>query len=98
MTARIYCPSKTAMQSGRAKAHRWVLEFIPAMAKTADPLMGWTSSSEMKADELRLTFASREEAIAYAERQGTAYRVMENQTRRIVPKSYADNFKWQRPG
>jgi hypothetical protein len=52
----------------------------------------------MKADELRLTFETREEAIAYAERNGIAYRVMENQARRIVPKSYADNFKWQRPG
>jgi hypothetical protein len=60
--------------------------------------MGWTGSSEMKADELRLTFETREEAIAYAERNGIAYRVMENQARRIVPKSYADNFKWQRPG
>jgi hypothetical protein len=98
MTARIYCPAKTTMQSGRAKTHRWVLEFIPTTAKTADPLMGWTGSSEMKADQLRLTFASREEAVAYAERHGIPYRLMESQARRIVPKSYADNFKWQRPG
>ena len=60
--------------------------------------MGWTGSSEMKADQLRLTFASREEAVAYAERHGIPYRLMESQARRIVPKSYADNFKWQRPG
>jgi hypothetical protein len=98
MTARIYCPAKTAMQSGRAKTHRWILEHLPKTAKTADPLMGWTGSSEMKADELRLTFETREEAVAYAERNGIAYRVMENQTRRIVPKAYADNFSWQRPG
>jgi len=98
MTARIYCPSKNAMQSGRAKTHRWVLEFAPSSAKTVDPLMGWTGSRDMKADQLKLTFETREAAIAYAERNGIDYRVMEHQTRKIVPKSYADNFKWQRPG
>jgi len=98
MTARIYRPSKTAMQSGRAKTHRWVLEWEAEHAKTADPLMGWTSSSDMEADELRLTFASREEAVAYAERNAIPYRVLENHSRRVVPKSYADNFRWQRPG
>jgi len=97
MTARIYCPAKTAMQSGRARTRRWLLEFEPQHAKTSDPLMGWTSSSDMKADELRLWFATREEAVAYAERHGIAYRVEEHNTRRIVPKSYADNFRWQRP-
>lgn len=98
MTARIYCPAKTAMQSGRAKTHRWLLEFDAEHARTADPLMGWTGSADMKADELRLNFATREEAIAYAERNGIAYRVQENNVRRVVPKSYAENFRWQRPG
>ena len=98
MTARIYCPAKTAMQSGRAKSRRWLLEFAAQHAKTADPLMGWTSSSDMKADELRLWFASREEAVAYAERHGIDYRVEQHNSRRIEPKSYADNFRWQRPG
>jgi len=86
------------MQSGRARTHVWVLEYAASSAPTADPLMGWTGSSDMKADQLRLTFKTREEAIAYAERHGIDYRVMEHQTRKIVPKSYADNFKWQRPG
>ncbi len=97
MTARIYCPAKTAMQSGRAKTHRWVLEFEAQHAKTADPLMGWTGSSDMAADQLRLYFASREEAVAYAERHGIAHRVEEHHTRRVVPKSYAANFRWQPP-
>lgn len=98
MTARIYCPAKNAMQSGRAKTHRWLLEFEPSSAKTADPLMGWTSSADMRADELRLFFATREEAVAYAERHGIDYRVEEHHERRVTPKSYADNFRWQRPG
>lgn len=98
MTARIYCPAKTAMQSGRAKSKRWLLEFEAQHAKTADPLMGWTSSSDMKADQLRLWFATREEAVAYAERHGIDYRVEQHNNRRIEPKSYADNFRWHRPG
>ena len=98
MTARIYRPAKTAMQSGRARTRRWVLEYEPSSARTVDPLMGWTGSSDMKADQVRLVFASREEAVAYAERNGVDYRVTERRTRRIAPKSYADNFKWRRPG
>ena len=97
-TARIYCPSKTAMQSGRATSRRWVLEFEQSSAKTVDPLMGWTSSSDTAADQVRLHFATREEAVAYAERHGIPYRLQEHHLRRVVPKSYAENFRWQRPG
>ena len=97
MTARIYCPAKTAMQSGRAKTRRWLLEFEAGSPRTVDPLMGWTGSFDMAADELRLNFATREEAVAYAERHGIAYWVEEHNTRRIAPKSYAENFRWQRP-
>jgi NADH dehydrogenase ubiquinone Fe-S protein 4 len=97
MTARIYKPAKTAMQSGRAKIHQWVLEYEPTSPKVADPLMGWTGSSDMRADQLRLTFDSREAAIDYAERHGIAYRVEDQHERRVRPKSYADNFRWQRP-
>ena len=97
MTARIYKPAKTAMQSGRAKTHLWVLEYEPATPKVVDPLMGWTGSSDMKADQLRLKFETREAAIYYAERRGIDYRVEDQHERRIKPKSYADNFRWQRP-
>ena len=97
MTARIYCPAKTAMQSGRARTRRWLLEFEPEHRRPVDPLMGWTGSLDMAADQLRLWFATREEAIAYAERHGIAYRVEELHSRRVAPKSYAENFRWQRP-
>ena len=97
MTARIFCPAKTAMQSGRAGTRRWVLEYVPSAAKSVDPLMGWTGSSDMAADQVRLWFGSRDEAVAYARRCGIAYRVTERQDRKIVPKSYADNFRWERP-
>jgi hypothetical protein len=98
MTARIYRPAKNAMQSGRAKTRHWLLEFEQASRRPVDPLMGWTGSLDMRADQLRLVFATREEAVAYAERHGIDYRVEEHNARRVTPKSYAENFRWQRPG
>ena len=69
MLARIYRPAKTAMQSGKAKTNDWRLEFEPASARTIDPLMGWTSSTDMNG-QVRLAFETSEEAVAYAERHG----------------------------
>ncbi|MGA0530759.1 ETC complex I subunit [Hansschlegelia sp. KR7-227] len=93
MTARIYKPARTAMQSGVAKTKRWVLEHDAAEARRVEPLMGWTSSGDMR-QQVRLFFASKEDAIAYATREGLAYRVEEPKpaaTRRGV--AYADNFR-----
>jgi hypothetical protein len=95
MGARIYKPAKTAMQSGEARTHEWVLEPEPRQPREIDPLMGWTSSADT-ASQVRLAFATREEAIAYAERNGLAYTVIEPKPRRPVRKSYADNFKFGR--
>lgn len=97
MTARISCPAKTATQSGFAKASRWLLEFEPASAREIDPLMGWTSSGDMNS-QIKLWFATKEEAIAYAEREGIAYVVVEPNpvTRKIL--SYSDNFRTTRIG
>ena len=69
MTARIFQPSKTAMQSGKGGTKAWVLEHEPAASRQIDPLMGWTSASDM-GQQVRLSFATKEEAIAYAERNG----------------------------
>jgi hypothetical protein len=95
MTARIYKPTKTAMQSGRANTKDWVLEFEPEEPRTIEPLMGWTSSGDMKS-QLRLNFETKEEAVAYAERHGIAYQVSEPKPvqRRIM--SYSDNFAFNR--
>jgi hypothetical protein len=97
MVARIYMPAKTAMQSGLARTTEWVLELEPSAARAIDPLMGWTSSSDTGA-QVRLSFASRAEAVAYAERNGLAYTVAEPETRKPVRKSYAENFKFGRIG
>lgn len=97
MIARIFKPAKTAMQSGKARTKEWVIECAPASPRELDPLMGWTSSRDMRA-EVQLEFDTKEEAIAYAERQGLAYRVYEPEPRRPIRKSYADNFKYGRIG
>ena len=92
-TARIYRPAKTAMQSGRARTRNWVLEFEPSAAKRPDQLMGWVGSADMAADEVRLKFASRDEALAFAGGCGIACRGHEPAERAVRPKSYADNFR-----
>lgn len=97
MTARIYKPAKTAMQSGQAGTREWVLEMEPASARAVEPLMGWTSATDMGA-QVRLEFDTREEAIAYAVRHGLAYSVSEPKPRKMIKKSYGENFKYGRIG
>ena len=95
MLARIFRPAKSAMQSGLAKTREWVLEFEPASARRQDPLMGWTSSSDMNG-QVRLHFDTKEEAAAYAQAHGIAFQVTEPNAPRRVIKAYADNFAFQR--
>ena len=95
MEARIYQPAKTAMQSGQGNTTKWVLEFEPEEKKLTEPLMGWIGSGDMRG-QVRLRFATREEAVAFAERRGIPYHVTEPKRRRIRPKSYADNFRYDR--
>jgi hypothetical protein len=97
MTARIYKPAKPATQSGVARSKDWVLEFEPEKPREIDPLMGWTSSADTRS-QVRLTFESKEEAIAYAERNGLAYVVLEPGRKQPSRKSYAENFRYGRIG
>ena len=95
MTARIYKPAKTAMQSGHAKTQEWVLNYEPEQPREVEPLMGWTSSGDMR-QQVRLQFDSLEEAVAYCERHGIAYQVFDTKpvARRVM--SYSDNFSFKR--
>ena len=95
MTARIYKPARTAMQSGTAKANEWVLDYEPEQPRVVEPLMGWTSSADMK-QELRLSFDTKDEAVAYCERHGIAYQVFETKPAVRQRISYADNFAYPR--
>jgi hypothetical protein len=96
MPVRIYKPARNAMQSGKAKTGQWIVEHEASAPRTVDPLMGWTSSADTR-QQLKLFFDTKEEAIAYAEREGFAYTVMpESPAGRLVKKSYSDNFKFGR--
>jgi hypothetical protein len=95
MTARIYRPARTAMQSGNANTKEWVLDYEPEQPRAVEPLMGWTSSGDMK-QQLRLQFDTKEEAIAYCERNGVAYQIFDPPTIKRQRISYADNFAYTR--
>ncbi|MCQ4159164.1 ETC complex I subunit [Roseomonas sp. GC11] len=94
--ARIHCPPRSAMQSGKAKTGSWTLVYAPAEARRQDPLTGWTGSGDTRA-QLRLSFASREAAEAYAKAHGIPYEVEEARPgAALKPKSYSDNFRYGR--
>jgi hypothetical protein len=96
VSARIYKPAKTAMQSGHANTKEWVLDFEPEEPREIEPLMGWTSSGDMR-QQIRLRFDTAEEAVAYCERHGIAYQVFAPKRTASQPKSYSDNFAFKRP-
>ena len=88
--AKIYKPSKTAMQSGVKKYDKWVIEFITEKPGI-NPLMGWESSTDTSS-ELKLEFSSKNLAIEYAKKNKINYELIEPKIRKIIKKSYADNF------
>ena len=95
MNARIFKPAKTAMQSGVAKTREWQLDYEPEQPRVVEPLMGWTSSADMK-QEVRLQFDTKEEAITYCEREGISHQVFESKPPTRARISYADNFAFPR--
>jgi NADH dehydrogenase len=99
MRARIYRPAKSAMSSGMAKTREWILEFMPESPRQIDPLMGWTSSSDMNS-QVRLHFDSLEAAKEYAEDHGIDAVVVQPKPRKpnIRPRGYGENFATDRRG
>ena len=95
MTARIFKPAKNAMQSGAASTKEWQLDYEPEQARMIEPLMGWTSSGDMK-QQITLSFETREDAIAYCEREGIPYQVIEPKVKAQRTAAYADNFAFRR--
>jgi predicted DNA-binding transcriptional regulator YafY len=89
--AKIYRPSKNAMQSGKANAVNWVLEYKPSTPKIVDNLMGWQGSGDML-QEIKLKFSSKDSAITYAKKNGLDFEVVEPHNPKIKIKSYAENF------
>jgi hypothetical protein len=91
MRARIFQPTKTAMQSGRAETRQWVLEYEPTRRQQLDPLMGWPGAGDTL-QQVRLKFDTLEEATAFADRHGIDYTVQKPKQRVLKPRAYADNF------
>jgi len=87
---KIYKPTKTPMQSGLGKNDKWIVEYITKKPGT-NPLMGWESSTDTLS-ELKLEFSSRESAINYAKRNKIIFEIVEPKQRKILKKSYSDNF------
>ncbi|MXP24603.1 ETC complex I subunit [Altererythrobacter indicus] len=92
MQARIYKRPKNAMQSGKALVDQWVLEFMPAEAKKADPLMGWAGSGDTQ-QQVQLKFPSQEAAQAYADKYGITAITHTVPAKRLKIQAYADNFR-----
>ena len=92
MRVKIYQPAKSAMQSGRAGTSKWLLKHKPVRARKIDSLTGFYGAGDPER-QLKLTFDSRDEAIAYAEAKGYDYEVSEPKARKVPIKSYSDNFK-----
>jgi hypothetical protein len=92
MSARIFQRPKNAMQSGKALTDQWVLEFAPEEAKQPDPLLGWAGSGDMK-QQIRLTFPTSDDALAYAQKYGIPAVFHATPPRRLKIQAYADNFR-----
>ena len=88
--AKIYKPTKTVMQSGLAKNDKWIIEYI-SEDPGINPLMGWESSTDTFS-ELNLEFSSKDKAIEYAKKNKIEFEIVEENKRKVVKKSYSDNF------
>ena len=95
MLARIYKPTKNAMQSGKAGAKSWVIEFVPATASRPDALMGWIGTTDTNR-QVRLSFDDRDAAITFARECGIPHQVIEPRELKRQVKAYSDNFAFRR--
>lgn len=90
--ARISELDRRTTQSGRANAGLWLLEFERKQGQVPDPLTGWSGSGDTNT-QVKLTFASREEAVAYATRNGIRYHIVPATPVTLKLQAYADNFR-----
>jgi hypothetical protein len=95
MFAKIYQPNPSAMTSGRAKSNHWLLEFVSKGPTVIDPLTGNTRSVNPRS-QIELKFDTQEEAVAYAKAHNIPHRVIESKKMKRIPRSYSDNFKYDR--
>jgi hypothetical protein len=91
MKAHLYCPTKTAMQSGKARTREWVLEFIPLVPNYKEPLMGWVGMRDT-CQQIKLYFPTLEQAKQYADQHKISYEILKPKIAIVKPKRYSDNF------
>jgi hypothetical protein len=92
MAARIFQRSKNAMQSGKARAGEWILQFESHTARKPDPLTGWSGGGDTQS-QVTISFPTLEAAQAYAEREGVVYHLVPSPHTKLRLQAYADNFK-----
>lgn len=93
MTARIFKPSRSSAQSGFAQTKQWILEFAPAKSQDIDPIMGWSSSSDLYSSQVKLYFDSMEEAVDYAKRSKLDFTIAQPHQATQKIKSYVNMYK-----
>lgn len=92
LTAKIFKPVKSATQSGRAKTKKWILEYELETKRQPEALIGWVASGDTL-NQVKITFDTEEEAIAFADKKGWTYSIVEPQVRQLKGRTYLDNFK-----
>ncbi len=93
--ARIFRPTKSAMQSGKRNTEQWLLEYEPRDPRFIEHIMGWTGSSDTSR-QVRVPFNTKEEAIQFCQKHSIDYHVQDPKQPRFIAKSYADNFAYNR--
>ena len=88
--AKIYKPTKTAMQSGLRNTKKWLIEF-DTLNTGINPLTGWETSRDTMS-EVRMEFLTKDQAINFAKKNNIDYYIVEPQKQKIIKKSYTDNF------
>jgi hypothetical protein len=91
-TGRLFQREKNAMQSGKARAGDWILQFESQKPKRPDPLTGWSGGAETQ-EQVTLAFPTLEAAQAYAAKYNVAYHLVPPSERKLRLQSYADNFR-----
>uniref|UniRef100_A0A2D4JUL5 NADH dehydrogenase [ubiquinone] iron-sulfur protein 4, mitochondrial n=1 Tax=Micrurus paraensis TaxID=1970185 RepID=A0A2D4JUL5_9SAUR len=92
--AYIFVPARNAMQAGVNNTKKWKMEF-DTRERWENPLMGWASSADPLSN-MQLTFSTKEDAIAFAEKNGWSYDVQEQRIPKPKSKSYGANFSWNK--
>ncbi|MCI4392756.1 hypothetical protein PGIGA_G00149560 [Pangasianodon gigas] len=91
---RIFVPTRNAMQSGVQNTKKWKMDF-DTRERWENPLMGWASTADPLSNMV-LTFSTKEDAIAFAEKNGWSYDITEKRTPKPRVKSYGANFSWDK--